>query len=230
MIISSSLLLQRAQKKHQNVSDKLTYRNSRITKKNQFIERIAGIVLKRISRSKEFIPTENTLYSQTQQLIELSFITRDSLNPNQPCGNPSLCEGFETTIRKRIHTVNPFLSFVLLPQGFKGERQRLEPTPFAFSFQRAQKKYSYFTNSHNKKVRRLSILCIKTKITSVSIITTIATSNRCELDSLENLFSRESLRLGRRKTQAYAGTAVVVIMKISKELECSPYGTPIKSF
>ena len=28
-----------------------------------------------------------------------------------------------------------------------------------------------------------------------SIITTIATSNRCELDSLENLFSRESLRL-----------------------------------
>ena len=33
-----------------------------------------------------------------------------------------------------------------------------------------------------------------------SIITTIATSNRCELDSLENLFSRESLRLGRRKT------------------------------
>ena len=48
-----------------------------------------------------------------------------------------------------------------------------------------------------QKVRRLSILCIKTKITSVSIITTIATSNRCELDSLENLFSRESLRLGR---------------------------------
>ena len=28
--------------------------------------------------------------------------------------------------------------------------------------------------SHNKNARRLSILCIKTKITSVSIITTIA--------------------------------------------------------
>ena len=47
---------------------------------------------------------------------------------------------------------------------------------------------------HKKKVRRLSILFIKTKITSVSIITTIATSNRCELDSLENLFSIESLK------------------------------------
>ena len=34
----------------------LTDQSSRITKKNQFIERIAGIVLKRISRSKEFIP------------------------------------------------------------------------------------------------------------------------------------------------------------------------------
>ena len=35
--------------------NKLTDQSSRITKKNQFIERIAGIVLKRISRSKEFI-------------------------------------------------------------------------------------------------------------------------------------------------------------------------------
>ena len=63
-----------------------------------------------------------------------------------------------------------------------------------------------------------------------SIITTIATSNRCELDSLENLFSRESLRLGRWETLTPTGTAVVVIMKISKGLKCSPYGTPIKSF
>ena len=69
---------------------------------------------------------------------------------------------------------------------------------------------------HKKKVRRLSILCIKTKITSVSIITTIATSNRCELDSLENLFSRESLRLGRIKTLAQSATAIVVIMKITE--------------
>ena len=66
------------------------------------------------------------------------------------------------------------------------------------------------------KVRRLSILYIKTKITSVSIITTIATSNRCELDSLENLFSRESLRLGRIETLAQSGTAIVVIMKITE--------------
>ena len=40
--------------------------------------------------------------------------------------------------------------------------------------------------------------------------------NRCELDSLENLFSRESLRLGRRKTWTYADTAIVVIMKITE--------------
>ena len=66
------------------------------------------------------------------------------------------------------------------------------------------------------KVRRLSILYIKTKITSVSIITTIATSNRCELDSLENLFSRESLRLGRIETLAQSGTAIVIIMKITE--------------
>ena len=36
--------------------NKLTNQSSRITKKNQFIERIAGIVLKRIRGSKEFIP------------------------------------------------------------------------------------------------------------------------------------------------------------------------------
>ena len=85
---------------------------------------------------------------------------------------------------------------------------------------------------------KLILICYKVQVSSRdyrkspldSIITTIATSNRCELDSLENLFSRESLRLGRRETYAYAGTAVVVIMKISKGLECSPYGTPIKSF
>ena len=40
--------------------------------------------------------------------------------PNQPCGNPSQCEGFETTKRKWTHTVSPFLAFVLLPQGFAG--------------------------------------------------------------------------------------------------------------
>ena len=71
-------------------------------------------------------------------------------------------------------------------------------------------------SNHKKKVRRLSILCIKTKITSVSIITTIATSNLCELDSLENLFSRESLRLSRIETLAQSGTAIVVIMKITE--------------
>ena len=84
---------------------------------------------------------------------------------------------------------------------------------------------SYFTSTEatlalykllQQKVRRLSILCIKTKITSVSIITTIATSNRCELDSLENLFSRESLRLGRIETLAQSATAIVVIMKITE--------------
>ena len=36
--------------------NKLTNQSSRITKKNQFIERIAGIALKRIRGSKEFIP------------------------------------------------------------------------------------------------------------------------------------------------------------------------------
>ena len=41
--------------------DKLTYESSTITKKNQFIERIVGVALKRISWSKEFILTENTL-------------------------------------------------------------------------------------------------------------------------------------------------------------------------
>ena len=36
--------------------------------------------------------------------------------PNQPCGNPSQCEEFETTKRKWTHSVSPFLAFVLLPQ------------------------------------------------------------------------------------------------------------------
>ena len=40
--------------------------------------------------------------------------------------------------------------------------------------------------------------------------------NRCELDSLENLFSRESLRLGRIETLVQSGTAIVVIMKITE--------------
>ena len=34
-----------------------------------------------------------------------------------------------------------------------------------------------------------------------SMVEVIATSNRCELDSLENLFSRESLKLGRIETK-----------------------------
>lgn len=34
-----------------------------------------------------------------------------------------------------------------------------------------------------------------------SMVEVIAISNRCELDSLENLFSRESLKLGRIETQ-----------------------------
>ena len=48
-------------------------------------------------------------------MIELSFITCDSLNSNHLCGNPSQCEGFETTKRNRPHTVSPVLSLVLLP-------------------------------------------------------------------------------------------------------------------
>ena len=40
--------------------------------------------------------------------------------------------------------------------------------------------------------------------------------NQCELHSLENLFSRESLRLGRIETLAQSGTAIVVIMKITE--------------
>ena len=51
--------------------------------------------------------------------------------------------------------------------------------------------------------KKLILSCYKVQVFSRdyrkspldSIITTIATSNRCELDSLENLFSRESLRL-----------------------------------
>ena len=39
--------------------------------------------------------------------------------PNQACGNPSQCEGFETTKTKWTHTVSPFLAFVLLPHGFE---------------------------------------------------------------------------------------------------------------
>ena len=34
-----------------------------------------------------------------------------------------------------------------------------------------------------------------------SMVEVIAISNRCELDSLENLFSRESLKLGRIETK-----------------------------
>ena len=88
--------------------------------------------------------------------------------------------------------------------------------PLTLLILRAQKKYSHFINYHNKKVRRLSILCIKTKITSVSIITTIATSNRCELAGVRNLFLTPALRLGRIETLAQSSTAIVVIMKITE--------------
>ena len=56
----------------------------------------------------------------------------------------------------------------------------------------------------------------KTKITSVSIITTIATSNRCELARVRNLFLTPALRLGRIETLAQSDTAIVVIMKITE--------------
>ena len=41
----------------------------------------------------------------------------------------------------------------------------------------------------------------QTKNHGDSMVGVIVTSNRCELDSLENLFSRESLKLGRIETQ-----------------------------
>ena len=49
-------------------------------------------------------------------MIGLSCIIHDLLNPNQLCGNPSQCEGFETTKKNWTHTVSPFLAFVLLPK------------------------------------------------------------------------------------------------------------------
>ena len=48
-------------------------------------------------------------------MIELSFITRDLLNPNHPCGNPSQCEGFETTISKKDSHCESFFVFGLTP-------------------------------------------------------------------------------------------------------------------
>ena len=48
------------------------------------------------------------------------------------------------------------------------------------------------------------------------------TSNRCELEPLENLFSRGSLRLGRRETLAPAGTTITTTMKTSLWFEVRP--------
>ena len=52
---------------------------------------------------------------------------------------------------------------------------------------------------------------------SDSIVTTIANSNRCELEGAGNLFPAPSLKLGRIETLAQSGTAIVVTMKISEE-------------
>ena len=52
---------------------------------------------------------------------------------------------------------------------------------------------------------------------SDSIVTTIANSNRCELEGARNLFPAPSLKLGRIETLAQSGTAIVVTMKISEE-------------
>ena len=52
---------------------------------------------------------------------------------------------------------------------------------------------------------------------SDSIVTTIAKSNRCELEGARNLFPAPSLKLGRIETLAQSGTAIVVTMKISEE-------------
>ena len=46
-----------------------------------------------------------------------------------------------------------------------------------------------------------------------SMVGVIVISNRCELEPLENLFSRGSLRLGRRETLAPAGTTITTTMK-----------------
>ena len=48
-----------------------------------------------------------------------------------------------------------------------------------------------------------------------SMVGVIVTSNRCELEPLENLFSRGPLRLGRRETLAPAGTTITTTMKTS---------------
>lgn len=48
-----------------------------------------------------------------------------------------------------------------------------------------------------------------------SMVGVIVTSNLCELEPLENLFSRGSLMLSRRETLAPAGTTITTTMKTS---------------
>ena len=48
-----------------------------------------------------------------------------------------------------------------------------------------------------------------------SMVGVIVTSNRCELEPLENLFSRGSLRLGRWETSAPTGTTITTTMRTS---------------
>ena len=46
-----------------------------------------------------------------------------------------------------------------------------------------------------------------------SMVGVIVTSNRCELEPLENLFSRGSLRLGRWETLAPTGTTITTTIE-----------------
>ena len=55
----------------------------------------------------------------------------------------------------------------------------------------------------------------QTKNHGDSMVGVIVTSNRCELEPLENLFSRGSLRLGRWETLAPTGTTITTTMKTS---------------
>ena len=91
--------------------------------------------------------------------------------------------------------MNPFLSFVLLPEASKARDNGSSQRPLPFPFSERRRSIPTLLTRTIKKYE--DYFMYKNKDYLGFYNNNNSECNRCELDSLENLFSRESLRLGR---------------------------------
>lgn len=132
MVIStSSLPSQRAQKKYFYLKNKSTniicmmYKNKDYlgfyNANNSKCNRCEAVGI------RNSFHNQNNVQNQTKQLIELSFITSNPHNPNQPCSRQELkCKAQRFPFSEYRTTLVLLISFLIKVQGLQKKKQFIE--------------------------------------------------------------------------------------------------------